>query len=85
MSTTAVPVELFFTGWMEINESWINKIVLLHPTDETVPTQHVYQLVRVERKIGAGMVHGCKNFRLSILSCTCLVTSTMLGTSIGMP
>ena len=29
--------------------TWLNKIVELHPTDETVPALLVYQLVRVER------------------------------------
>ena len=31
------------------------------------------------------MNHSCNNFRSNILGCTCLVTSTMLSTSICMP
>ena len=40
--------------------------------------------MQAKRYIEAWMVHSCKNLRLSIFGCTCLVTSTMFGTSLGM-
>ena len=77
MTTAAVLVKFFSTEWIEINE-YLNKKI--HPTGKQwvnngiVPALLVYQLVRAEREVGA-----------LILGCTYLVTSTALGTFLGMP
>ena len=74
MTTTTVVVELFSTEWIS-NECLNKKNEKIHPAgkhwvnDGIVPELLVYQLVHVEREVGA-----------LIFGCTFLVTSTVLGT-----